>query len=100
MLYHLTEDSIFLETLDTIFNWACRFVVIYASNVDAAWPDPHVRHRCFTDHVASAYPGWRLLAHLPNPYPFDQERPNDTSFADFFIYGKRNEACVIPIPYA
>jgi len=72
--------------------------VIYASNVDADWPASHVRHRRFTDHVAASQPRWRLLAHLPNPRPYDPARPDDTSFADFFVYGKHDAACTIAIP--
>ena len=98
VIYHLIEDPMFATTMRTLFAWATRFVVIYASNVDAASPSPHVRHRRFTDHVVAAEPDWRLLAHLPNPYPFDPADPDETSFADFFIYGRRNAPCSIVVP--
>ena len=97
VLYHLIEDSVFAVTIKTLFTWATRFVVVYASNVDAAWTSAHVRHRCFTDHVARTEPAWRLLAHLPNPYPYDPARPNETSFADFFIYGRPGTGCMVPV---
>jgi SAM-dependent methyltransferase len=100
VLYHLVEDSVFASTMRTLFDRATRFVIIYASNVDAAWPSPHVRHRRFTDHVAATQPDWRLLAHLPNPYPFDPTKPDDTSFANFFIYGRPDAACAIAVPPA
>ncbi len=98
VLYHLTDDRVFAATLATLFAWAIRFVVIYASNVDAASPAAHVRHRQFTDHVAATEPDWRLLAHLPNPYPFDAARPNDTSFADFYLFGRSDAPCSIVVP--
>ena len=98
VVYHLTEDAIFTGYLRLLFAKATRFVVIYASNTDASWPSAHVRHRRFTDHVAATEPGWRLLAHLPNPYPFDPKRPDDTSFADFFAYGRDGAACSIHLP--
>ena len=98
VLYHLIEDAAFAAALHTLFHWATRFVVIYASNVDAAWPARHVRHRRFTDHVAATEPDWRLLAHLPNPYPYDPTRPNDTSFADFHVYGRQASVCAIRVP--
>lgn len=100
VIYHLIEDTVFAETMRTLFAWATRFVVIYASNMEAASPAPHVRHRPFTRHVAATEPDWRLLAHLPNPYPFDPARPDDTSFADFFIYGRPGAACSIRLPPA
>jgi len=98
VIYHLTEDDAFATAMHTLFAWATRFVVIYASNLDATWPARHVRHRRFTDHVAATQPDWRLLAHLPNPYPYDPARPDDTSFADFFIYGRGGAGCSIRVP--
>jgi SAM-dependent methyltransferase len=98
VIYHLIEDEVFTATMHLLFNRATRFVVIYASNLDAAWPASHVRHRRFTDHAAATQPDWRLLAHLPNPYPYDPARPDDTSFADFFIYGRDGAGCAIRVP--
>ena len=98
VIYHLTEDTVFTTTMRILFAWAARFVVIYASNIDAASPSAHVRHRLFTGHVAATEPDWRLLAHLPNPYPYDAAHPDETSFADFFIYGRRDAACSIVVP--
>jgi SAM-dependent methyltransferase len=98
VIYHLIEDAIFAAAMRTLFSWATRFVVIYASNLNADWSSAHVRHRRFTDHVAATEPGWRLLAHLPNPCPFDPAAPDETSFADFFIYGRRGAACAIVVP--
>ena len=100
VIYHLIEDSVFATTMRTLFAWATRFVVIYASNVDADWPAAHIRHRRFTDHVAATEPDWRLLAHLPNPWPYDPACPDDTSFAGFFIYGRPDAACAIVVPVA
>ena len=98
VIYHLIEDSVFTTAIRSLFAWSTRFVVIYSSNVNATWPSAHVRHRQFTDHVAATEPDWRLLAHLPNPYPFDPATPDDTSFADFFIYGRHGAACSITVP--
>jgi Methyltransferase domain len=100
VIYHLIEDAVFAAAMRTLFGYATRFVMIYASNADAAWASAHVRHRRFTDHVAATQPDWRLLAHLPNPYPFDPTRPDDTSFADFFVFGRHGAACSIEVPAA
>src|ERR1019366_2574621 len=98
VIYHLIEDHVFAAAMRTLFAWATRFVVIYASNLNVAWSSAHVRHRRFTDRVAATEPDWRLLAHLPNPYPFDPASPHETSFADFFIYGRPDAACSIVVP--
>jgi SAM-dependent methyltransferase len=98
VIFHLVEDPVFTSYMHALFAHARRFVVIYSSNIDRAWSSPHVRHRRFTDYVADCRPEWRLLAHLPNRYPFDPERPDETSFSDFFVYGRHDAACTIRIP--
>jgi SAM-dependent methyltransferase len=100
VLFHLTEDEIFKRHIDDLFGHATRFVLIYASNFDSDWPSPHVRHRRFSNLVAERWPSWRLLAHLPNRFPYDPKRPDDTSFADFFVYCRTMEPCVIRLPEA
>ncbi|HET8997158.1 MAG TPA: methyltransferase domain-containing protein [Acetobacteraceae bacterium] len=98
VLFHLVEDQVFIRSMDTLFAHATRFVLIYASNFVCDWPAPHVRHRRFTDHVVRAWPDWRLLAHLPNPHPYHPARPDETSFADFFVYGRPSAGCAIRVP--
>ena len=75
-------------------------MLVYASNVDLAWPVPHVRHRAFTPLVAARFPDWRLAAHIPNLFPYDPARPDETSFADCFVYTRPGERCVLEIPPA
>jgi len=98
VLFHLVEDAEFTTAMRSLFASATRYVVIYSSDLDATWPADHVRHRRFTTYVARSQPAWRLLAHLPNPRPYDPARPNDTSFADFFVYGRPGQGCLIPVP--
>jgi SAM-dependent methyltransferase len=98
VIQHLTEDSGFADYMETLFDSANCFVVIYASNTDAAWASPDIRHRRFTEYVQWNFPDWRLAAHCPNPYPFNADHPDDTSFADFFVFTQPGEACSIPVP--
>ncbi len=98
VIFHLTEDEVFWRHIDDLFGHATRFVLIYSSNFDSGWPSPHVRHRRFSNVVAERWPAWCLLAHLPNRFPYDPARPDDTSFADFFVYGQMTEPCVIRLP--
>jgi len=98
VIFHLVEDGVFAEYMHALFAHATRFVLIHSSNIDRDWASPHVRHRRFTDHIADCRPEWRLLAHLPNPYPFDPDRQEETSFSDFFVYGRSGAGCLIQIP--
>src|SRR5689334_16345808 len=98
VIFHLIEPEGFAAYIDALFSHDARLVLIYASNLDRDWPAPHVRHRRFTDHLARHVSDWRLCAHLPNPYPFDPACPDETSFADFFVYARRGATCVLPVP--
>jgi SAM-dependent methyltransferase len=100
VIFHLVEDAVFARYMHALFAHARRFVLVYSSNTDCTWSSPHVRHRRFTGHVADCRPEWRLLAHVPNRYPFDPQHPDETSFADFFVYGRHDAACRLRIPAA
>jgi hypothetical protein len=46
-----------------------------------------VRHRKFTAWIAKNEPDWQPAGyHVPNRFPFDPNRPNETSFADFYFF--------------
>lgn len=87
VIYHLVEDSVFDEHMKSLFSAATRFVVIYSSNSDNQrnLQGKHIRHRRFSDWIDMYMSEWKLLAHVPNRYPYDGN--DDTgSFADFHIY--------------
>ena len=98
VIYHLVEDDVFAEYMAALFDHAWRLVVIYASDVDAAWPSRHVRHRRFSEYVAQHFPEWRLAAVVPNVFPYDPADPEGTSFAGFHIYRQAGEACRVTVP--
>ena len=86
VIYHLVEDDVFDTYMQKLFASARRFVIVYSSNVAQAWPQKHVYHRKFTDWVIRRRPEWSLLSRVPNDYPYDPARPDDTSFADFYVF--------------
>lgn len=47
-----------------------------------------MRHRRFTDWVARHRPNASLIDYIPNRFPFDKADPDNTSFADFYIFAK------------
>jgi SAM-dependent methyltransferase len=98
VVFHLVEDAVFARYMHALFEHAKRFVLVYSSNIDSNWSSPHVRHRRFTDYVADCRPEWRLIAHVPNRYPYDPEQPDATSFSDFFVYGRHDAGCSVRIP--
>lgn len=85
VVYHLVEDHVFEAYMKTLFAAADRFVIVYSSNHDETLA-AYIRHRRFTDWVERNASAWRLRERVPNPYPYDPARPNDTSFADFFVF--------------
>jgi hypothetical protein len=89
VIYHLAEDSVFNAYMQQLFESARRFVIVYSSNTDQILPWKHVRHREFTSWVAQSKPGWRLQSTIKNAYPYDPADPEQTSFADFYVFAPR-----------
>jgi hypothetical protein len=86
VVYHLVENSVFDAYMRQLFESAQRFVIVYSSNMECDWPYKHVRHRQFGNWVAQNKPEWRLKSTIKNPYPWDPADPQNTSFADFYIF--------------
>jgi hypothetical protein len=86
VVYHLVEDSAFDAYMRQLFGSAWRFVIVYSSNMECDWPYKHVRHRQFGNWVAQNKPEWHLQSTIKNPYPWDPADPQNTSFADFYIF--------------
>lgn len=93
VIYHLIEDEVFENYMETLFAAAERFVIVYSSNNEGSHltPHPHVKHRRFSDWIERYATAWRLFTHIPNKYPFD-EVSREGSFADFYIYEKVDTA--------
>jgi SAM-dependent methyltransferase len=86
VIYHLVEDEVFGGYMRGLFANAGRFVVIYSSNKVEPIDPPHVRHRIFTRWIEVHEPQSRKIGYLPNKYPEDPTRPDETSFADFYFF--------------
>lgn len=86
VIYHLIEDEVYDAYMRTLFGAARDYVVVYSSDKEEMHAQTaHVRHRQFSQWVRANAPGWRLLRHIPNRYPYTGD--NDTgSLADFYIY--------------
>jgi SAM-dependent methyltransferase len=88
VIYHLVEDQVYVDYMQRLFDAALRYVIIYASN----WEErsvAHVRHRRFTDWVEANRGGFDLARFQANEFPFDPQDPDNTSFADFYIYQRQ-----------
>jgi hypothetical protein len=88
VIYHLVEDAVYDEYMSRLVSAAERFLCVYSSNVVRASPDKHVRHRVFTDWIAQNAPTLTFLLKVENPFPEDPGRPDETSWADFYFFGK------------
>lgn len=89
VIYHLAEDEVFDDYMTRLFAAGRRFVVIYSSNHDEPFA-AYLRHRRFTDWVERQAPEFRLVEKIDNPYPYESTNPEETSFADFYVF--RREA--------
>jgi predicted O-methyltransferase YrrM len=91
VVFHLVEDHAFDAYMRRLFASARRFVIVYSNNMDRKTPAKHVRHRQFTRWVEQNAPDWRLHSTLKNDYPYDEAYPEQTSFADFYVFSPREE---------
>jgi SAM-dependent methyltransferase len=89
VIYHLVEDAAFDRYMNSMFDVARRFVIIYADdshdeeqNARSAF---HVRHRKFTQWIAENRPNWDLISHIPNRFPYN-EQAGTGSWSEFWIY--------------
>jgi 2-polyprenyl-3-methyl-5-hydroxy-6-metoxy-1,4-benzoquinol methylase len=89
VVYHLLEDPIFTAHMQALFSHAGKYVIVYSSNHDARGHAAHIRHHSVTDWVAAHAPEWRQIDFIKNRYPYDRRRPAETSFADFYFFGRR-----------
>ena len=90
VIFHLVEDEVFEQHMRSLFEHARRLVVLYASDRDEATQEPHVRHRAVSAWVDRHARAWERIAHVANPYSFDRALPDDTSFADFHVFARRD----------
>lgn len=86
VIYHLVEDAVFDSYLRQLFDAATKYVIVYSSNTEKFWSSPHVRHREFTRWVEDNRSDFALVETIPNRYPYDKADPDNTSFADFYIF--------------
>jgi SAM-dependent methyltransferase len=98
VIYHLVEDEAFEAYMHSLFAHAGRFVTIYSSNKVELSDAPHIRHRRFTSWIEAHKPEWCQTGFIPNIYPFDKARLDDTSFADFYFFEPRSNALSVCKP--
>jgi hypothetical protein len=89
VIFHLVEDSVFDSYMRSLFARSQRYVVIYSSNHDAPTEGPHVRHRKFSSWILENARDWQAAGFVPNRFPYDPNRPEETSFADFHFFARQ-----------
>lgn len=86
VVYHLVEDEVFDAYMRQLFDSATKYVIVYSSNTEKSWPNPHVRHREFSRWVTAHRSDFELVETIPNQYPYSKSDPDNTSFADFYVF--------------
>lgn len=85
VIYHLIENEIFDAYMNNLFDSSSKYIIIYASNFNEVLCS-HVKHRKFTDWIETHKPNWKQIEFIKNKYPWNPEKPNETSFSDFYIF--------------
>jgi len=90
VIYHLVEDAVYEEYLKHLFAMSTKMVILYSSDVDGEYDGPkHFRERKFTKDVERLVPGWKLVKHVPNKYPYKEFGGEEGSISDFYIYSPK-----------
>jgi hypothetical protein len=90
VIYHLDEDSVYIDHMEKLFTSSDKYVIIYSSNFDSnseGWKQGHVRHRQFTDWIEKNIMEFKFIDHVPNKFS-KKENDHNTNYADFFVYQK------------
>ncbi len=95
VIYHLSDDNIYYAYLKDLFTHAKQYVIIYANSTDyhCHGVDPNAGYVLFRDFhkdVENLYKEFTLIDIIPNEFPFSSLIPNDTSFADFYIFERNS----------
>ena len=86
VIFHLVEDRVYNEYMSMLFSTCSQYVIIYSSNGNCGVNAVHMRNVKFSDWIDENAQEYRLVKHAKNIYPYDEDRPNDTSFCDFYVY--------------
>jgi cyclopropane fatty-acyl-phospholipid synthase-like methyltransferase len=86
VLYHLVEKDVFEQHIRSLFEASTRYVIIYAFDGQEFHTASHVQSRRFTDFIENNIKSWKLTKRIKNKYPHDDNNPDHTSRADFYIY--------------
>ena len=89
VIFHLVEDYVFSEYMNTLFSASKKFVIIYSSDYEENLKEQpsHVKHRNISLWINKKMPSWKLSKYIPNQYLF-KGNTRTGSFCDFFIYEK------------
>jgi hypothetical protein len=83
VIYHLIEDDVYDNYMRGLFASSDRFVIVYATDTDRRVAAPHVRHRTFTEWVATHATQWRIDHVEPAPVE---------AYQDFYVFARREDA--------
>ncbi|MFC4260120.1 glycosyltransferase [Marinobacter lacisalsi] len=98
VIYHLSNDDVYRDYLNHLFAVSSRFVIVYSNSEQGSRAGvnasaSYVRFRNVLDDLRQLKPEWSLVSATPNRFPFSVNDPSHTSFADFFVFErKQNES--------
>ncbi|MEH6657584.1 hypothetical protein [Leeuwenhoekiella marinoflava] len=90
VIFHLIEYPVFDSYMRTLFSSSTNYVIIYSSNNEFEMAK-HVKSRDFQKWIIKNLGNkWELFRVVKNKYPYNETKPDETSFSDFFFYKKVN----------
>ncbi|MGG1619720.1 class I SAM-dependent methyltransferase [Paenibacillus sp. NRS-1782] len=88
VIFHLVEDTVYIEYMKDLFKASSKYVIIYSSNHEEFTRWPEFRNRKFMKYVQENESDWKLVDFVANKYPFELGNEDMTSPSDFYIFEK------------
>jgi len=93
VIYHLTEEPIFVSYMEALFSMSDKYVICYTRDAfdrDQEFRDyRHVRLWPLRQWVAENQQDWAFVERVSNKWAFDASDPQNTSISDFYVFARR-----------
>jgi ubiquinone/menaquinone biosynthesis C-methylase UbiE len=86
VIFHLVDFELFEKYLEDLFSSALKLVVIYGADLDYKTETEHELYRKFTLYIENKFPEWKLEKVIKNRYPHTDNKEQQGSLSDFFLY--------------
>jgi DNA-binding transcriptional ArsR family regulator len=86
VIYHLLDDTLFQDHLESLFRIAHRYAIIYGNGCVRPYNAGHVRLRNFSEAIRLRHPDWTLVNAERNPFYSEAGTDPNFTWSNFYVY--------------